>query len=220
KEEKKKITGRSLCYHIGQDLHVIAAQVFRVWHFFLSVETPCGVTYVVFVRIEVKTKVELKQFKSYYYFFYFFLVGGDIRWEHSFAERWGACILREQLTIRDRTRVVSTSLSEHERISRIIRQQKSLEQLPPPPVQDCRYMINSKHQAVIFEQSYNIDNSSSASNLSNVVNPIGSQSLPQSNQPSDFYVLVPTAQDDHRNRKKRVMVDPNEQTTSQEFHFF
>ncbi len=85
-------------------------------------------------------------------------------WEKSFVERWGACIFRETLTVRARLRVVSTSLSEHEMISRKVRSQSTLNQLEPPPLQDIIYMIDPKQQAVIFEQTYNLpDNRSSES---------------------------------------------------------
>merc|ERR1712154_697268 len=77
-------------------------------------------------------------------------------WERAFVERWGACIFRETLTVRARLRVVSTSLSEHEMISRKVRSQSTLNQLEPPPLQDIVYMIDPKQQAVVFEQSYNL----------------------------------------------------------------
>ena len=135
--EKREMTGRKICNIIGEDVHKIAGQVFRVWHFFLSIIPFCK---------RLLTKKLLYE------------------WEKSFVERWGACIFRETLTVRARLRVVSTSLSEHEMISRKVRSQSTLNQLEPPPLQDVIYMIDLKQQAVIFEQTYNLpDNRSSES---------------------------------------------------------
>lgn len=135
--EKREMTGRKICHIIGEDVHKIAGQVFRVWHFFLSIIPFCK---------RLLTKKLLYE------------------WEKSFVERWGACIFRETLTVRARLRVVSTSLSEHEMISRKVRSQSTLNQLEPPPLQDVIYMIDPKQQAVIFEQTYNLpDNRSSES---------------------------------------------------------
>ena len=135
--EKREMTGRKICHIIGEDVHKIAGQVFRVWHFFLSIIPFCK---------RLLTKKLLYE------------------WEKSFVERWGACIFRETLTVRARLRVVSTSLSEHEMISRKVRSQSTLNQLEPPPLQDIIYMIDPKQQAVIFEQTYNLpDNRSSES---------------------------------------------------------
>ena len=50
-------------------------------------------------------------------------------------ERWAACIFRETLTIDDRMRIVSTSLSEHAMISRHVSQRKTLEQFVCPALQ-------------------------------------------------------------------------------------
>lgn len=128
-KKQNEMTGRMLCHIIGEDVHKIASQVFRIWHFFLSIVPYCK-------RILTNKLM--------------------IEWETHFIERWGACIFRETLTIRDRMRVVSTSLSEHEMISRKVREQNMLQQLDSQPLQDIRYMLDTKQQAVIFEQTYNL----------------------------------------------------------------
>merc|ERR1712176_1139776 len=136
-KEKQSVTGRDICHIIGEDVHQIAGQVFRIWHFYLSLILYCK-----------------HRLSKYLYHLY----------EKSFVERWGACIFRETLTVRARLRVVSTSLSEHEMISRKVRNQSTMNQLEAPPLQDLIYMIDPKEQAVIFEQTYNLpDNRSSES---------------------------------------------------------
>ena len=135
--ERNQMTGRQICHLIGEDVHKIAGQVFRVWHFLLSFIPYCKRYLTAHLMSE---------------------------WESHFVERWGACIFRETLTIRGRMRVVSTSLSEHEMVSRKVREQNMLHQLDAPPLQDIRYMVATKDQAVIFEQTYNLpDNRSNES---------------------------------------------------------
>lgn len=114
---------------VGEEVHSVAGQVFRIWHFLLSLIPFCK---------KMLTAQLMKE------------------WERHFVERWGAAIFRETLTVRARLRVVSTSLSEHEMISRTVRSQSTFKQLQPPPLQDVVYMIDPKEQAVIFEQSYNL----------------------------------------------------------------
>ena len=126
---------------IGEDIHMIAGQLFRVWHFFLSLVPFC------------KKYLNIALMRQ---------------WQNFFIERWGSCIFRERLTIRDRTRVVSTSLSEHEMVSKKVREQQSmfgfvLPHMIGPPLQDTRYMLqlNPKNRAVIFEQTYNLPDNKS-----------------------------------------------------------
>eukprot|EP01083_Nonionella_stella_P028526 78569_1 len=130
-KERSTMTGREICHLIGEDVHAIAGQLFRIWHFFLSL--------IPFLNGKLMTKRLLSE------------------WQNTFVERWGAAIFRETLTQRARLRVVSTSLSEHEMISRKVRgvRESTLSQLEAPPLQDIVYMIGPSQQAVIFEQTYN-----------------------------------------------------------------
>ena len=114
---------------VGEEVHSAAAQVFRIWHFLLSLIPFCK---------KLLTAQLLRE------------------WEKHFVERWGAAIFRETLTKRARLRVVSTSLSEHQMISRTVRSQSTFKQLEPPPLQNTVDMVDPKEQAVIFEQSYNL----------------------------------------------------------------
>ena len=87
---------RRPCHLVGEDVHRVA-QVLRTWHFLLS-------------RVPLCKRLLTARLRG--------------EWERHFVERWGACIFRETLTARARQRVVSTSLSEHEMISRKVRSQR------------------------------------------------------------------------------------------------
>merc|ERR1712176_1685381 len=182
-KEKQSVTGRDICHIIGEDVHQIAGQVFRIWHFYLSLILYCK-----------------HRLSKYLYHLY----------EKSFVERWGACIFRETLTVRARLRVVSTSLSEHEMISRKVRNQSTMNQLEAPPLQDLIYMIDPKEQAVIFEQTYNLPDNRSAESIrlldqiekeKNSQNKKASEYIKQKMQKSKLHIVV------HRKNKTETTTD-------------